>query len=324
MLHCLADVLAALLPDDSGSSSSSSSSGSRSASSTSSGSGGTSDAQDISGGCTKQPQQQQQQQQTASAVLLAVLLARSLVALADAADPSAGSRAVLYHAAGGGSSRSSSNADIQQAADGAAAVDELTSAAEDWQDHVIRIVQTVHQTFGLLGLGTVVQPCGNFCSSNSSGSSGRVRWAYLLQLARSKKLAAAFDKMAGVASQFEEVVALIIVVESNPAPRQADDQAACEAAATALSRKQFAAEMYSAALQSCRVLAGAAPLPHLCNNLGCSSLTAGGTEAAAAVKVCSGCGAWYCSAGCAAAHWRQHKKACRRMAALRLNVHVNA
>jgi hypothetical protein len=114
-------------------------------------------------------------------------------------------------------------------------------------------------------------------------------------------------------------VALIFAVESNPA--QTDDQAACEAAAeTALSRRQAAIDMYSATLRFCRVLAGAAPLPRLCNNLGCSSLAAGSTEAAAAVKVCSGCGAWYCSAGCAAAHWRQHKKACRRMAALQLNV----
>jgi hypothetical protein len=113
-------------------------------------------------------------------------------------------------------------------------------------------------------------------------------------------------------------VALIDAVESNPA--QSDDQAAYAFAAAALSRNQATDEMYSAALQFCRVLAGAAPLPHLCNNLACSSLAAGGTEAAAEVKVCSGCGAWYCSAGCAAVHWRQHEKACRRMAALQLNV----
>jgi hypothetical protein len=127
------------------------------------------------------------------------------------------------------------------------------------------------------------------------------------------------------------------VVERNAA--RADEQAVFEAAAAAAaaahrssssaqkepaaathSRNQAMDEMYSAALQFWRALAGAAPLPHLCNNLCCCNLAAGGTEAAAAVKVCSGCGAWYCSAGCAAAHWRQHKKACRRMAALRLNM----
>jgi hypothetical protein len=161
-----------------------------------------------------------------------------------------------------------------------------------------------------------------------------VRWAYLLQLAPSKKLAAAFDGMLGAYCHWDEVLMSMDAVESSPA--QADDQAGGEATAAAhrqqtvddsavaaaahSSKKEAMNKIYSAALQFCRVLAGAAPLPHLCNNLGCSSLAAGGTEAAAAVKVCSGCGAWYCSAGCAAAHWRQHKKACRRMRALGLNV----
>jgi hypothetical protein len=308
MLNCLADELA---DNESADDSSSSGRSSRPASSTSSGSGGTSDVQYTSESDTEQPQQQQQQ--TAAKVLLAVLLARSLAALADAADPAAGLHAVLQDAAGCGDGSSSSNADIPQAANSAAAVDELANAFVEWQDQIFNLVETVHETFQLLGLGTAVQPC----SSNSSDSSGRVRWAYLLQLARSKKLATAFDEMASTALHYDEVVMSTIARKSNPA--QANDQAACE---VAHSRKQATAQMYSVVLHFCRVLAGAAPLPHLCNNLGCSSLAAGGTEAAAAVKVCSGCGAWYCSAGCAAAHWRQHKKACRRMAALGLNVNA--
>jgi hypothetical protein len=157
-------------------------------------------------------------------------------------------------------------------------------------------------------------------SSSSSSSAGHVRWDYLLQLGRSKKLTAAVSDVSSnwAAGDMQQTVAAVLQDVNSPAGAAADPDAAVAAATH--SRKQAMDEMYSAALQFCRVLAGAAPLPHLCNNLGCSSLAAGGTEAAAAVKVCSGCGAWYCSAGCAAAHWRQHKKACRRMAALRLNV----
>jgi hypothetical protein len=314
MLHCLAAELAALLPQAAATSSAAHECGSisndRSASSTGSGN--------------------EQQQQTATAVLLAVLLARSLVVLADAA----GWLTVLQDATGclaravtAGDSSSSSIADMQQAADEAEAADDLTAAFIDWQDSVILVVKTVHHTCQLLGLGSTAQPCSSGCSSNSSGSSVRVCWAYLLQLARSKKLAAACDKMASAASHYEEAMALGDKTDSKYAHTD-DHKGFCEptTAAAALllaaahSRNQAANEMYGAALQFCRVLAGAAPLPHLCNNLGCSSLAAGGTEAAAAVKVCSGCGAWYCSAGCAAAHWRQHKKACRRMRALGLSL----
>jgi hypothetical protein len=157
-------------------------------------------------------------------------------------------------------------------------------------------------------------------SSSSSSSAGHVRWGYLLQLGRSKKLTAAVSDVNSnwAAGDMQQTVGAVLQDVNSPAGAAADHDSAVAAATH--SRKQAMDEMYSAALQFCRVLAGAAPLPHLCNNLGCSSLAAGGTEAAAAVKVCSGCGAWYCSAGCAAAHWRQHKKACRRMAALRLNV----
>jgi hypothetical protein len=70
-------------------------------------------------------------------------------------------------------------------------------------------------------------------------------------------------------------------------------------------------QLYSDALRLCRAMAAAAPLPRVCNHLGCENL-AGSSEAAAAVKVC-GCGAGYCSAACQAADRRRHKHACRRM-----------
>jgi hypothetical protein len=132
-----------------------------------------------------------QQQQTATTWLLAVCLARSVVALADAADPSAVLLVVVPDATAGNGS--SSSADMQQAANGAAAVDDLTSAVYAWQHNVVYIVFTVLTTFTLLGLRIAAQPCSSCYSHSSSGISGRVRWAYLLQLARSKKLAAAAD-----------------------------------------------------------------------------------------------------------------------------------
>jgi hypothetical protein len=74
-------------------------------------------------------------------------------------------------------------------------------------------------------------------------------------------------------------------------------------------------QLYADALQLCRPVAEAAPLPRVCNHLGCENL-AGCSEAAAAAKVCGGCGAGYCSAACQAADRRRHKHACRRMIAL--------
>jgi hypothetical protein len=135
----------------------------------------------------------------------------------------------------------------------------------------------------------------------SSSSAGHVRWGYLLHLGRSKKLAAAVSDVSSSwsAADMQQTVAAVLQDVNSPAGAAADPYSAVAAAAH--SRQQAMNAMYSAALQFCRVLAGAAPLPHLCNNLGCSSLAAGSTEAAAAVKVCSGCGAWHCSAGCAAA-----------------------
>jgi hypothetical protein len=203
--------LAALLPQAATGASapgrSGSSSSSRSAGRTSSGSGGATAAPTTSGDYTEQ-QQHDKQHQTATQVLLAVLLARSLVALADVADPSAALRAVLQDAsdcsaaaldAADGSS-SSSSSHMQQGATEAAAVDELRSALDDWRCSVVVIMNTAYPTFRLLGLGTAKQPqaqctAADNCHCGSSDSSGRVRWAYLLQLARSKKLAAAFDEM---------------------------------------------------------------------------------------------------------------------------------
>jgi hypothetical protein len=71
-------------------------------------------------------------------------------------------------------------------------------------------------------------------------------------------------------------------------------------------------DFVSGLLRCCRVLVSAVPLPEVCNNPGCSNLR-GVSEAAAAVKACAGRGTRYCCRECQQAHWRQHKKACRRL-----------
>jgi hypothetical protein len=68
------------------------------------------------------------------------------------------------------------------------------------------------------------------------------------------------------------------------------------------------------ALQLCRALVAAAPLPLVCNNPSCDNL-AGASEAAVAIKLCAGCRCRYCSAACQAADWRRHRKACKAMVA---------
>jgi hypothetical protein len=124
------------------------------------------------------------------------LLATAALLLSSSSRSSSATAGVV----GDGRSSSSNRADMQQASDGAEAADQLTSAFVDWQYIVIYVVKTVRHTCQLLGFGNTAHPCTSSCSSNSSDSFGRVRWAYLLQLARSKKLAAAFDQMARAAS----------------------------------------------------------------------------------------------------------------------------
>jgi hypothetical protein len=73
-------------------------------------------------------------------------------------------------------------------------------------------------------------------------------------------------------------------------------------------------QMYADAMELCRNIAAAVPLPLVCNNPSCENL-AGPSEKAAAAKMFGGCRCRYCSAACQAADRRRHKKACRRMMA---------
>uniref|UniRef100_A0A383W1C7 MYND-type domain-containing protein n=1 Tax=Tetradesmus obliquus TaxID=3088 RepID=A0A383W1C7_TETOB len=65
-------------------------------------------------------------------------------------------------------------------------------------------------------------------------------------------------------------------------------------------------------LSFCRVVAAAVPLPEVCNNPSCQCLH-GISEAAAAVKMCAGCGTRYCCLQCQQVHWRVHRRACMRL-----------
>uniref|UniRef100_A0A383W5X3 phytol kinase n=1 Tax=Tetradesmus obliquus TaxID=3088 RepID=A0A383W5X3_TETOB len=124
---------------------------------------------------------------------------------------------------------------------------------------------------------------GASSSSGSGSSSLPVQWRYLLNLEQLN-------------------------------PRWAAAAAEYEAAVQTLRPGAQMGQQYAAALQLCKALEAAAPLPAMCNNLGCENL-AGVSEAAAASKRCAGCRCRYCSAACQAADWRRHKHACRCMAA---------
>lgn len=168
----------------------------------------------------------------------------------------------------------------------------------------------------------------------TSGSAGRrARCSYLLQLGQSRKLTAAY---AAYTAKWPATSA----VDCNNTTSTHDSGSAGGGAAPvatkggggrssvvkspkvcSIKQDTCTGEQYSDAVQFCRVLVDAVPLPHICNNLDCRSLSKT-SEAAAAVKVCSGCGAWYCCSDCAVAHWLRHKQACRRMAALGLDVNA--
>uniref|UniRef100_A0A383WQ00 phytol kinase n=1 Tax=Tetradesmus obliquus TaxID=3088 RepID=A0A383WQ00_TETOB len=157
---------------------------------------------------------------------------------------------------------------------------------------------------------------GASASSSSScgiGSSGRpdqpsgaqqVSWGYLLQLQQcSRRWAAAlaaFDaKWPGWRND---------VQDSSAADTASNEPASSNEA------MQQTNQRFTDALELCRALAAAAPLPLVCNNPGCQSL-ARVSEAAAASKRCARCRCSYCSAACQTADWERHKPACKRMAA---------
>jgi hypothetical protein len=134
-------------------------------------------------------------------------------------------------------------------------------------------------------------------TSNSNGSSAgqQVKWGYLLCLQQ-------------CSPQWAAAVAAYEANQQNWEGFNA--RAMCTTAAAAEQHSQ----LYAEAIDLCRALVAAAPLPVVCNNPVCEN-TEGVSEAAAACKACAGCRCRYCSVACQRADWIRHKGACRRMAA---------
>uniref|UniRef100_A0A383VKX9 MYND-type domain-containing protein n=1 Tax=Tetradesmus obliquus TaxID=3088 RepID=A0A383VKX9_TETOB len=137
-------------------------------------------------------------------------------------------------------------------------------------------------------------------SSNNSGSNEPLKWSHLLKLQQWNPCWAAAVAEYCAAMQ--------------PLAQQLGADAEGTSLASLVISDAHVEQQYAAALELCRALAAAAPLPVVCNNPGCDSL-AGVSEAAAASKACAGCRCRYCSAACQTADWRRHKRACRLLAA---------
>jgi hypothetical protein len=152
--------------------------------------------------------------------------------------------------------------------------------------------------------GALSKLCSHNSSSSSSSSSGGILWGYL-----GDALGSCSSSLQAFNSKWPNVV-LMVAYEQAPSVTAAGTT---EAGSSQQQQQQVdVGQLYADALQLCRAVAAAAPLPRVCNHLGCENL-ARCSEAAAALKVCGGCGAHYCSAACQAADWRRHKRACRRM-----------
>jgi hypothetical protein len=161
-----------------------------------------------------------------------------------------------------------------------------------------RVVQGLSQQLVLVndaGSSSAAPDAG--CSSSSSR---QAKWGYLLQLQQNSRwagAAAAFDSKWPDISTAVDGLAQEMPTSSSSTGTHVD-----------------VGQLYADALQLCRALAAAAPLPLVCNNPGCDNLE-GASEAAVASKMCAGCRCRYCSAACQAADWRRHRKGCKAMAA---------
>jgi hypothetical protein len=272
-------------------------------------------------------------QAAASAALLAVVLARSLVQLADAME-AAGPQLLFrcqqpkpaFHlkwVPGGQVHVKALGAAVPP---GNAPQQTMESQWQFWQLGVLSALQPLMSAMAMLGMSrqggdaedtaaAAAAPdvtassssSGQATYASSSSSNGRPKWGHLLQL-----------------QQFSPDWATAVEGFSTKRPRwreDVEDGLACLLSGVPILGGTPIMTMvgevpllFGDALQLTRELVDAAPLPVVCNNPRCGSL-AGVSEAAAACKACAVCMCRYCSVACQRADWKQHKLACRRMAA---------
>jgi hypothetical protein len=149
-------------------------------------------------------------------------------------------------------------------------------------------------------LGAWTAAAGHDEAASSSSSSQQVKWSHLLHLQQSSQ------EWAAAVAAFSEKWPAWWSEDVQDSYAQFVDGAAVVIPAI---KQQFAD-----AIELCRTLVAAAPLPVVYNNPSCGSF-AGVSEAAASCKACAGCSCRYCSVACQKADWKRHKGACKRMAA---------
>jgi hypothetical protein len=198
---------------------------------------------------------------------------------------------------------------------------------QGWQQTLLKAFVQLHKLLAQLSSSATVIALAAAAASASSGSSAegssssdmQVKWGYLSHVLCSSdwtQTVAVFDNrwpdMRAVLDRHRQASEQVSADSSSSSSSSSRTNA--NAGITQQQAADDVSQLYSDALELCRALVAATPLPLVCNNPGCETIT-GVSEASVARKVCAGCRCRYCSAACQTADWRRHKRACKRMAA---------